>query len=399
MEDKALLSTEVASGAEKAELLIVIPAYNEAENIERVVNHLTANFPQYDYVVVNDGSRDETAAICQRNGYNLLNLPVNLGLAGAFQAGLKYADKYGYQYAVQLDGDGQHRPEDCRNCSEAMLRDDKIVLGVRDFTLPDVPKRSRRGNHVTSAVFRIFCGMKLSDTQTGLRAIPIDLLPQILEVKGDRYEFETQMLLDFKTYSIPYEEVKIETVYIEENQTSHFRVVRDSFRIYKMILAHFLKYSATSVGSFFLEEGILALVLFILLSATGETNKNDLGINAVAFLIARFSSSVFNVLMNYFVVFKAKCSFWKAALKYYAICIPLAAVQLPLILLSLKGVNQWGFLPPQVEKYAQLIIQPLVQVILFLATYGLQQEWVYKTDKKHQVHRGTKKNAEKDTGK
>ena len=81
MEDKALLSTEVASGAEKAELLIVIPAYNEAENIERVVNHLTANFPQYDYVVVNDGSRDETAAICQRNGYNLLNLPVNLGLA------------------------------------------------------------------------------------------------------------------------------------------------------------------------------------------------------------------------------------------------------------------------------------------------------------------------------
>ena len=111
MEDKALLSTEEASGAEKAELLIVIPAYNEAENIERVVNHLTANFPQYDYVVVNDGSRDETAAICQRNGYNLLNLPVNLGLAGAFQAGLKYADKYGYQYAVQLDGDGQHRPE------------------------------------------------------------------------------------------------------------------------------------------------------------------------------------------------------------------------------------------------------------------------------------------------
>ena len=87
MEDKALLSTEEASGAEKAELLIVIPAYNEAENIERVVNHLTANFPQYDYVVVNDGSRDETAAICQRNGYNLLNLPVNLGLAGAFQAG------------------------------------------------------------------------------------------------------------------------------------------------------------------------------------------------------------------------------------------------------------------------------------------------------------------------
>ena len=94
-----------------AELLIVIPAYNEAENIERVVNRLIKEFPQYDYVIVNDGSRDETAAICRRNGYNLLDLPVNLGLAGGFQAGLKYAARYGYRYAVQLDGDGQHRPE------------------------------------------------------------------------------------------------------------------------------------------------------------------------------------------------------------------------------------------------------------------------------------------------
>ena len=106
MEDKALLSTEEASGAEKAELLIVIPAYNEAENIERVVNHLTANFPQYDYVVVNDGSRDETA-------------------------GLKYADKYGYQYAVQLDGDGQHRPEYLESMIKKMEEGYDIVIGSR----------------------------------------------------------------------------------------------------------------------------------------------------------------------------------------------------------------------------------------------------------------------------
>ena len=87
MEDKALLSTEEASGAEKAELLIVIPAYNEAENIERVVNHLTANFPQYDYVVVNDGSRDETAAICQRNGYNLFEPSGQSGTGGGISGG------------------------------------------------------------------------------------------------------------------------------------------------------------------------------------------------------------------------------------------------------------------------------------------------------------------------
>ncbi len=382
-------------------VVAVVPSLSPDEKLPNTVKGLLGvGFRRI--IVVDDGSGEEYRHRFEEcaayTGVTLLRHEVNKGKGAAMKTAFSYilGEMSDCTGVVTVDGDGQHRPEDCRNCSETMLRDDKIVLGVRDFSLPDVPKRSRRGNHVTSTVFRIFCGMKLSDTQTGLRAIPIDLLPQMLKVRGDRYEFETQMLLDFKTYGIPYEEVKIETVYIEENQTSHFRVVRDSFRIYKMILAHFLKYSATSVGSFFLEEGILAFSLVMLLRATGETDKSGLGINAGAFLIARFSSSVFNVLMNYFVVFKAKCSFWKAALKYYAICIPLAAIQLPLILLSLKGVSQWGFLPPRVEKYAQLVIQPLVQMILFLVTYGLQREWVYKTDKKHRIHRGIKKNAKKD---
>ena len=89
-----------------SDLLIVIPAYNEEENIERVVDNLIRNYPEFDYVVVNDGSKDRTAQICREKGYNLLDLPVNLGLAGGFQAGLKYAWRNGYEYAVQFDGDG-----------------------------------------------------------------------------------------------------------------------------------------------------------------------------------------------------------------------------------------------------------------------------------------------------
>ena len=91
--------------------LIVIPAYNEQENIERVVDNLISNYPQYDYVIVNDGSRDDTAQICRKKGYNLIDLPVNLGLAGGFQTGLKYAYKYGYDAAIQFDADGQHLPQ------------------------------------------------------------------------------------------------------------------------------------------------------------------------------------------------------------------------------------------------------------------------------------------------
>lgn len=91
--------------------LIIIPAYNEEENIERVVNMLVTSYPQYDYVVVNDCSKDNTKFICEKNNYNFIDLSVNLGLAGAVQAGYKYAYHHNYDIAIQYDGDGQHQPE------------------------------------------------------------------------------------------------------------------------------------------------------------------------------------------------------------------------------------------------------------------------------------------------
>ena len=92
-------------------LLIIIPAYNESENIVRVVEEIQRVVPQYDYVVVNDGSGDATAEICREHGYPLLDLPVNLGLSGAFQTGMRYAWKQGYEAAIQIDADGQHDPK------------------------------------------------------------------------------------------------------------------------------------------------------------------------------------------------------------------------------------------------------------------------------------------------
>ncbi len=88
--------------------LIIIPAYNEAENIEKVVNNLVNNYPQYDYVIVNDGSTDDTLKICQENHYQVIDLPINMGIGGAVQTGYRYARDNGYEAAVQLDGDGQH---------------------------------------------------------------------------------------------------------------------------------------------------------------------------------------------------------------------------------------------------------------------------------------------------
>ena len=378
-------------------VVAVIPSLHPDEKLQKTVEGLLdVGFARV--VLVDDGSGPDYAATfraCEElPGVTLIGYEVNRGKGAAMKTACAYIleDMKDCTGVITVDGDGQHLPKDCRACAEAMIEDDKVVLGVRDFSLPDVPKRSRRGNRITSFVFRLFCGMKISDTQTGLRAFPIDILPKVCETKGDRYEFETQMLLDFKTYRIPFEEHTIETVYIEENQTSHFRVVKDSFRIYRMLLAHFFKYSANSIVSYLINYGLMSLMLFIL---TRNTGMNELARNAVAFVFGWVVSSVFNFLINHLVVFKAQCPLRKSIFKYYALALPIAAVGLTLTLLGVKGVSIWGFLPDAWEKYAQMIVHPVVQLILFFITFGVQREWVYKTDKKHRIKRQNKSEVDK----
>ena len=151
------------------ELLIIIPAYNEALNIVRVVEELVKNYPQYDYVVVNDGSLDDTAEICKKQGYNLLNLPVNLGLAGAFQAGLKYAYRRGYQYVIQYDGDGQHRAEYIGELLQTAKEGYDVVIGSR-FVTDKKPFTARMiGSRVISTLMYLTSRVKIQDSTSGMR--------------------------------------------------------------------------------------------------------------------------------------------------------------------------------------------------------------------------------------
>ena len=134
-------------------VLVVIPAYNEAENIERVVDELITHYPELDYLIINDGSKDQTAEICRSRGYHLLDLPVNLGLAGCFQAGMKYACLKGYQYAIQFDGDGQHRPEYIESMRQKMDEGYDIVIGSR----------------MIAAAIRLTTGVHVADPTSGMR--------------------------------------------------------------------------------------------------------------------------------------------------------------------------------------------------------------------------------------
>ncbi|MCM1577256.1 MAG: glycosyltransferase family 2 protein [Ruminococcus sp.] len=151
-------------------ILIIIPAYNEAENIRRVVGNLINNYPQYDYIVVNDGSRDDTARICRENHYNLLDLPINLGLSGGVQAGFKYGYFNGYDYVVQFDGDGQHRPEYIKDLLEAMENDGvDIAIGSRFVDKPKPVTLRMAGSNIIEFFIRMTTGKKIKDPTSGMR--------------------------------------------------------------------------------------------------------------------------------------------------------------------------------------------------------------------------------------
>lgn len=163
-------------------LLIIIPCYNEELNVERVVEDIVCNYPQYDYVVVNDGSKDKTSEICRDKGFNLLDLPVNLGLAGAFQTGMRYAWEQGYEYAIQLDGDGQHDPRFISDMFDKMERDaDDIVIGSR--FLIEKKKSSARmlGNSLISGCIRLTSGRRITDPTSGMRMYSRRMIKKISE--------------------------------------------------------------------------------------------------------------------------------------------------------------------------------------------------------------------------
>lgn len=151
-------------------VLIIIPAHNEEESLERVVDELTATCPQYDYVVVNDGSTDLTGEICERRHYNVINLSTNLGLAGAVHTGMKYARKKQYDMAIQFDADGQHLPEYIEPMVHCMVENKSdIVIGSR-YIGERMPVRMRTlGARVLRAVIYLATGEHIADPTSGMR--------------------------------------------------------------------------------------------------------------------------------------------------------------------------------------------------------------------------------------
>ena len=348
---------------------VVLPSLNPDEKLRLVLFGLCqAGFD--DILVVNDGS-DEAhlpnfPAPGEFPGVEILTHPVNRGKGAALKTAFAHflatrTDRVG---VVTVDGDNQHHPADVLSCAEVLCAIPKnLILGVRDFSGEDVPARSRMGNRITSTVFRLFCGMRISDTQTGLRAIPAAHLPRMLEVEGDRFEYETNMLLELKRARIKWTEVPIRTVYIEENQTSHFRPIVDSWRIYKLIF----KYMLSSAAGCVVDLGI-----FWLLSVLFGTAASWLIYLYTA--IARLLSSLTNFTLNRRVVFGSSGPVGRTLVRYYTLAIPQLLVSAFLVDRLAAGLFQTA---PNGEFWTT-VVKAVVDTLLFFISFRIQREWVFR---------------------
>ena len=360
-----------------SKISVVLPSLDPDEKLIRVVDGLL-EYGFTDIILVNDGSRAEnlhyfTDLAAAHPQIHLLHHEVNKGKGAALKNAFRWflenrPEGYG---VVTVDGDDQHHPEDTVRCCEQMMKSGNIVLGCRDFNQDDVPARSSFGNKTTSLIFKIFVGMTISDTQTGLRVIPRKQLEVLTGIDGDRFEYETNMLLAMKDNGFAFDEVKIRTVYIEENKSSHFRVIHDSWRIYKLILKHFFRYTLSSLVCFVVDAG----GVFLLTKVLGGILQDPL-LGSVATVGARAVSSLVNFFMNQKLVFQTNVSTGKAMLRYYCLALPQLAVQ---TLLNQGIYTLFGV----AEEAAGLrtLIHILVMTVLFIISYTIQQRWVFAPEK------------------
>lgn len=351
--------------------VVLIPSLQPDERLPRYVEALLERGFQR-VVVVDDGSGESYQPIFDQlarlPGCTVLHHSENRGKGAALKTGYEaimeqFPDCLG---VVTADADGQHRVEDVWRLAQALTSGEKkLYLGSRDFSMEHVPKRSRYGNRVTSGVFRLLYGQWLPDTQTGLRAFRREELPLMLGVEGDRYEYEMRVLIACARANIPMESITIETVYENNNEGSHFHPLRDSYRIYKVILGSFVMFAGTSLLCVAIDQGVAWLLRDVLLLNLGIDHT---GIIWASGFLARIVSSVCNFTLNRSLVFKLRGSARRAVWRYALLCVAVICVSnLCVQLLSAIG-------------WEEGLAKALCDTALYFLNYHVQSRWVFQDE-------------------
>lgn len=340
--------------------IALIPAYNPESCLITLVQKL--NEKGFWVLVVDDGSTQEHKTIFREidDGGSVLILThtTNKGKGSALKTGLSYIQNYisGDYTVVTVDADGQHSPRDVEMvCKEAQKHPGNLILGSRKIQ-KETPFKSKFGNRITRMVYAFATGVRIYDTQTGLRAFDNTLIPEFLAIPGERYEYEMNVLLECSRNKIPMKEVNIETIYIDENAGSHFHPWKDSCRIYKEIF----RFSAASFVSFLLDYAMYTFFLWITM---GFSQSISLFTSNVT---ARIVSGCFNYYVNGKLVFQKERTSIKAAAKYILLAAGiLAGNTIVLEWLVYLGMNQY-------------IGKLCTEFLFFLVSWFVQRTFIFK---------------------
>ena len=337
---------------EQGKRIVLIPAYCPDEKLSDLV--CTLRKMDFSIVVVNDGSESEKDSLFTAVSVyaTVLTHEKNRGKGAALKTGLEYIrDNFSAPYIVATaDADGQHLPEDILLvCDRAEKRTGTLILGSRMIG-KGAPLRSRIGNGITRQIFPLSTGTAIYDTQTGLRAFSSGLTDYMLSVEGERYEYEMNVLLHLNQKNIKAEEVPVRTVYIDNNSSSHFHPIKDSFKIYREIL----RFSASSLLSFFIDYGLFCA----LMGLTGMTVLSN--------VLARTVSASVNFSLNRSFVFGSRAHILRSAVRYFLLAVVVLIFN-TCILRLLIGAG----LPYMLAKL-------LTETVIFLFSWTAQRLFVFK---------------------
>ena len=369
---------------------VLIPTLNPDDRLCGIVDELHERGID-EIIVVDDGSAPECETVfdeLKKKPFCLLvRHDVNRGKGAALRTAFM---KYLYEHpggigCVTCDDDGQHSVDDIINIAEKFRESpEALLLGQRDFSGSGVPWKSRFGNVLTRTVFRLLAGIRLGDTQTGLRAIPAEVMEESLSIRGNRFEFETEMLLRAWDDGVEFREIPIRTVYLNNNAGTHFHPVRDAVRIYRVILWHLFRqvfrFSLTGMTS-----AMVDFFTFLMLTQLISMDNRKLQI-ALAAIPARLCSATLNFLLNRYWVFytqpKNRSNLGFSALGYLLLSLFIFGTSTGMVMLSSY------FIPYKFVPYAKAVIDTL----LFVVSYLFQKLVVFRmSDRRRAAVSGRKK--------
>jgi glycosyltransferase involved in cell wall biosynthesis len=336
--------------------MIIIPAYNPPEQaLLKLVRELKA-LQVENIIIVNDGSDasqgDFFESLLKNEGCIVLQHAVNLGKGRALKTALNHVlTQYpAAEFVVTADADGQHKPEDIIRVSNAAGESkNNFIMGVRAFG-DNVPFRSKFGNVLTRHIFKTLIGVKISDTQSGLRGIPVSVIPRLLKVSGEGYEFELGMLIAVHEFKMPIKEVSIQTVYLDGNASSKFNPLIDSMKIYFVFFRFIFSSLSAALIDFLVFMGIFSLTKNILVSLIGS----------------RIVSSLINFFVNRKLVFHRQQGFTFSLIKYYILLCFMTG--LSYLLISLLHTKIGISIP---------LSKIIAETALFLISFSLQRNFVF----------------------